>query len=448
MSQFMFQNVDTLAVVDVSGWRDKTKVDFIREVKRICGCAKLEYVELEGEEKSVEECTLLRAAAYSTLQPDPDSALANYPSCQPYCQVHHSPDVSMNAECQPSHIKPSITLLSPTHSRTRSSTRYIPWPWPRRLTRTQRRYIRITFYSSLILLLWFSSFEYYASIHARLKPTASKWLINGLDFGVGRRDVNQRPESARSKESNSPRASLSALGNHTYRDDGLLEVNQDGAHPIFELVERAQREWDDKLARASRTLQEAVEEYRRRYKRKPPRGFERWWAYVKKHHVLLPDAYDAIYEDLEPFWGLSPSSISQIRAELEMKKDSYTIGKDTTSAPPPSSSLSPSTSWPFSSGSTTPPTTNRRRNITVLHTSFHPHANPHELLKRSVGILDLLNEVDEHYASFDWSDTRMDLTRQGRRLKRDEGPGLPPFRATFSPHDGPNRMIDWGVWEE
>jgi len=72
------------------------------------------------------------------------------------------------------------------------------------------------------------------------------------------------------------RRRVEKLGNHTYKADGLVEVNPDGAHPIYELVERAQEAWDRKVARASRTLEEAVEEYERRYHRLPPRGFDLW----------------------------------------------------------------------------------------------------------------------------------------------------------------------------
>lgn len=37
------------------------------------------------------------------------------------------------------------------------------------------------------------------------------------------------------------------LEKHFYRGDGLLEVNYGGAHPIFELMRRAERDWEDKL---------------------------------------------------------------------------------------------------------------------------------------------------------------------------------------------------------
>ena len=66
------------------------------------------------------------------------------------------------------------------------------------------------------------------------------------------------------------------LGKHKFRPDGLLEVNMEGAHPIFELISRAEKEWEEKLRRASRTFTEVVQEYERRYKRAPPKGFDLW----------------------------------------------------------------------------------------------------------------------------------------------------------------------------
>ena len=67
---------------------------------------------------------------------------------------------------------------------------------------------------------------------------------------------------------------------HRYRNDGLLEVNFNGSHPILELIEKGQRDWKDKLIRSSKTLEEAVSEYKRRYRRPPPLNFDKWFVFV------------------------------------------------------------------------------------------------------------------------------------------------------------------------
>ncbi|KAF9268388.1 hypothetical protein L218DRAFT_954750 [Marasmius fiardii PR-910] len=98
------------------------------------------------------------------------------------------------------------------------------------------------------------------------------------------------------------------LESHQYHSSGLLEVNtaayaSSHRHPVHDLVKRSQRLWQEKLSGASKTLRDAVDEYERRYLRRPPMGFEKWWAYVKKHDVQLPDEYDQIWRDIEVFWG-------------------------------------------------------------------------------------------------------------------------------------------------
>ncbi|ESK95111.1 glycosyltransferase family 90 protein [Moniliophthora roreri MCA 2997] len=174
---------------------------------------------------------------------------------------------------------------------------------------------------------------------------------------------------------------------HHYRDDGLVEVNPEAPHPIFELIERAEEAWTKKLQTASTSLEEAVVEYKRRYKRKPPKGFDKWWEYVKLHDVQLPDEYDQIYHDLEPFWGMNPEDLQEIQKESEEKKDSYTLGKVA-----------------------------EQGVITVLRTSFEEGRD--HLITGGENIIALLKDISKD---------------------------LPPFRATFSPHDGPNRMSDYEV---
>ncbi|THG96539.1 hypothetical protein EW145_g7761 [Phellinidium pouzarii] len=108
---------------------------------------------------------------------------------------------------------------------------------------------------------------------------------------------------------------------HVYRPDGLLEVNPNGTHPIFDLITKAESAWARKLRRASATFQEAIEEYVRRYHRPPPKGFDKWWEYVQENKVQLPDEYDVIHDRLEPFWGIRPSDIRRVMADWEDHSD-------------------------------------------------------------------------------------------------------------------------------
>ncbi|KAG1797482.1 glycosyl transferase family 90-domain-containing protein [Suillus plorans] len=173
---------------------------------------------------------------------------------------------------------------------------------------------------------------------------------------------------------------------HIFRPDGLLEVHPGGRHPILDLIEHAEKEWDAKLARASKTLPEAVREYHFRYSRAPPPGFDRWWAYVQKHNVQLPDEYDQINIDLAPFWGINPARLQEIQLAHEGHQHSYTIAKSTPSGPV------------HFGNESLPADEDTRKNLLVA-------ANQ---------LLDLIKVVEDE---------------------------LPLFRAVFSPHDNPNVFL-------
>ncbi|KAG6896164.1 hypothetical protein C0992_009913 [Termitomyces sp. T32_za158] len=178
---------------------------------------------------------------------------------------------------------------------------------------------------------------------------------------------------------------------HIYRDDGLLEVNPDGGHPILELIELANARWKSKLTRASKTLDDAVREYVKRYKRRPPKGFDKWFEYVEKNNVQLPDEYDQIYKDIEPFWGYHPLDLQELQNEQELQTDTFTLGLNETDQ------------------------------LEVLVVSFAPSTNnwsPHSLLGGARSIIKLLKDVEQD---------------------------LPPFRAVISPHDSPALISDYEV---
>ncbi|KAF4637620.1 hypothetical protein G7Y89_g441 [Cudoniella acicularis] len=81
------------------------------------------------------------------------------------------------------------------------------------------------------------------------------------------------------------------------------------AHPVWQLIKNAEQDFEKTLTRQSKTLNEAVEEYRRRYGIPPPPNFDKWFEFAKKRGVQLIDEYDSIHHSLTPFWGLKPSTI-------------------------------------------------------------------------------------------------------------------------------------------
>ncbi|GAA5851432.1 hypothetical protein JCM3766R1_004574 [Sporobolomyces carnicolor] len=88
-------------------------------------------------------------------------------------------------------------------------------------------------------------------------------------------------------------------------------------HPIHYLIQSAEASWNDKVARQSKTFEEAVAEYRRRYGQSPPRGFDQWYAFATSHNVSLIDEYDSIYRQILPFAALSPEVLQKRSAMLQ-----------------------------------------------------------------------------------------------------------------------------------
>ncbi|KAG6903929.1 hypothetical protein DXG01_013829, partial [Tephrocybe rancida] len=70
-------------------------------------------------------------------------------------------------------------------------------------------------------------------------------------------------------------------------------------------TEEAEVRHKAKVAEQSKTLKAAVAEYKRRYKRAPPKGFDQWWNFAQQHNVKFVDDYDGMVSDLAPFWELS-----------------------------------------------------------------------------------------------------------------------------------------------
>jgi hypothetical protein len=76
-------------------------------------------------------------------------------------------------------------------------------------------------------------------------------------------------------------------------------------HPIPQLMHDAECRFRALLSRQSRSLRAAVKEYKRRYGRNPPRGFDEWWRFAQANNVKMLDEYDGLISDLEPFWGMT-----------------------------------------------------------------------------------------------------------------------------------------------
>jgi hypothetical protein len=107
-----------------------------------------------------------------------------------------------------------------------------------------------------------------------------------------------------------------------------------------------------------------------------------------EHNVQLPDEYDEIYQDLEPYWGIDPLDFQKNIEQLEAQENTVVIGK-----------------------------TDQNSFIEVI--DYHlPQDSAQRLLDRIDNVLKLLEDIEHD---------------------------LPPFRAVFSPHDNPSMLSDYGI---
>lgn len=80
-------------------------------------------------------------------------------------------------------------------------------------------------------------------------------------------------------------------------------------HPIPKLMADARNEFDHKIKKQSKSLPEAVAEYKKRYGRNPPKGFDEWYAFAKENNAIIIDEYDQLDRDLKPFWLFSGAEL-------------------------------------------------------------------------------------------------------------------------------------------
>jgi len=92
---------------------------------------------------------------------------------------------------------------------------------------------------------------------------------------------------------------------------GNTNLIRGAKHPVKYIMQKAEMDWRAKLGKQSRSFNDAVTEYKRRYKRDPPPGFAAWYEFASENDVPLIDEYDQIQRDLEPFQKISPKQLNR-----------------------------------------------------------------------------------------------------------------------------------------
>lgn len=108
---------------------------------------------------------------------------------------------------------------------------------------------------------------------------------HGEELGSGRGSKHDDLEDSARGSSSRPalEATLAAP-----RKDGRLILEAGKKHPIPALMKRAKKQWEELKGRQSKTFAEAVREYRRRYDREPPKGFDKWRVYHRRSSPGYP----------------------------------------------------------------------------------------------------------------------------------------------------------------
>jgi hypothetical protein len=83
----------------------------------------------------------------------------------------------------------------------------------------------------------------------------------------------------------------------------------DHGHPAAQLINAAETEFQHILQRQSKSLDQAVREYRRRNGIAPPPYFDKWFEFAQRRNVVMIDEFDMIHQMLLPFWALKPETI-------------------------------------------------------------------------------------------------------------------------------------------
>ncbi|KAJ5654634.1 hypothetical protein N7490_001637 [Penicillium lividum] len=94
--------------------------------------------------------------------------------------------------------------------------------------------------------------------------------------------------------------------------------NVSHTHPIDLLIHKAAIQFDrfTEQATTSRSLQDAVSEYRNRYHQHPPPGFDKWYEYATHRSSVIIDDFDELHKNLLPFRSVPPQELREMTRKL------------------------------------------------------------------------------------------------------------------------------------
>ncbi|KAE8146427.1 putative capsule-associated protein CAP1 [Aspergillus avenaceus] len=139
------------------------------------------------------------------------------------------------------------------------------------------------------------------------------------------KNVSPKPSPLPTPHAPSPSVALQEPIAHPEQPKGREGLHPKDVHPVAGLIHDAEQDFDQTRTRQSKTLADAMKEYRRRYGMPPPPHFDKWFQFAQARGVQLLDEYDTIYHSLLPFWALEPKKIRE-RAREALGYDNSVIG--------------------------------------------------------------------------------------------------------------------------
>ena len=104
---------------------------------------------------------------------------------------------------------------------------------------------------------------------------------------------------------------------------GSLGPTSGQKHPIEILVQDARQQFTHMVNSQSKSLGEAIANYKKRYSREPPPGFDDWYHVAVRLNTTIIDNYDSVMATFEPYWGMSAR---EIRARVREALDPGNVG--------------------------------------------------------------------------------------------------------------------------
>ena len=92
-------------------------------------------------------------------------------------------------------------------------------------------------------------------------------------------------------------------------DVGSQGPTSDYKHPIELLVDEARRKYLHMIEGQSKSLEQAIANYKKRYSREPPPGFDDWYHVAVQLNATIIDNYDTIMATFEPYWYVFSESM-------------------------------------------------------------------------------------------------------------------------------------------